>query len=344
MSRHEDLDWVRTVAAVGIVLLHASSIFVSRESQLAVLGVTPAMLCNQIPRFGVPAFFMLSGLGLGLSKRSVKLPGFWLHRLRKIAIPYVLWTAFYFLLNHRAELAGLQPLRILGMFGRLLLNGGAASHLWFLPVLLQLYLIYPGLKWLMRRAPGLTLAVSFLLTLLCTLTVYVPLPLRGWLRPRLWRLFPTWLFFFVLGMAVTGERLEKLRGCLRKHAAVLCAAAAVLALVYTWDSLRCGNMESVKPQLLVYAPVCFLALMASWKLCGRSRALTVASRYIARHSTTVYYAHIFFIQYLRRWPIFNRSFLTMLLTFAAALVLSLLLSLLPELYGVWRGRKPAASN
>lgn len=342
MSRYEDLDWVRTVSAVSIVLLHTASVFVSRDSRLTVLGVSPALLCNQIVRFAVPVFFLLSGLGLGLSKRPMKLPGFWLHRLRKTVIPYALWSLFYFFMENRNALPAMGLLPALRTFGRMLLTGGAASHLWFLPVLLQLYLLYPGLKWLMERFPVWTLILSFLVTLLSTLTIYVPLPFHGWAAARLWRLFPTWLFYFVLGMAVTGERLEKLRSFVCKHALPLCILTALLALVYAWDARRSGNLDSIKPQLFLYAPLCFLALLASWKRCGQSRALTRFSAYTARHSMTVYFAHIYFLTVLRRFPFMNRNILTMLLTAAAVLVLSLIAALLPELYTRFCGKRKTA--
>ena len=342
MDQQEDLDWVRTVSAVGIVLLHTASVFVSPDSRLTVLGVSPALLFNQITRFAVPVFFMLSGLGLGLSKRPLKLPGFWLHRLRKTAIPYVLWSLFYFLVNNRRQLPAMGLLPALRTFGKLLLTGGAASHLWFLPVLLQLYFLYPGLRWLMKRFPRWTLLLSFLVTLLSTLTICVPLPFHGWVAARLWRLFPTWLFYFVLGMAVTGDKLEKLRGFAGKHALPLCILTAVLALVYAWDARRSGNLDSIKLQLFLYAPLCFLALLASWKWCGQSRALTRFSAYAARHSMTVYFAHIYFLTVLRRFPLMNRNILTMLLTFAAVLALSLILGLLPELYARYRRKKKTA--
>lgn len=341
VARHEDLDWVRTVSAAGVVLLHTSSIYVSRYSQLTLLGVSPSLLANQITRFAVPVFFLLSGLGLGLSKRPMKLPDFWIYRLRKLAVPYVLWSLFYFLLDHHGDFL-LHPQQGVLTFGALLLKGGAASHLWFLPVLLELYLLYPGLKWLMRRAPGWTLAVSFLVTLFCILALYVPLPLPRWLRPRLWRLFPPWIFYFVLGMAITEERLARIRELARKRALPLCAAAAALALIYSWDSVRCGNLESVKPQLLLYSPLCFLALLASWRICGKGAALPAFSAFASRHAMTVYFAHIFFIKLLRRWSFFNRSFLTLLLTFVLVYALSLLTAWVPELWSRYRRKKTAA--
>lgn len=339
IKRHEDLDWVRTLSAASIVLLHTSSAFVSRYSRLAVLGVSPALLCNQITRFAVPVFFLLSGLGLGLSKRPLKLPDFWLHRIRKTGIPYVLWSLFYFLVYQRSEIAERTLFSNLYIFGHLLLTGGAASHLWFVPVLLQLYLLYPGIKHLMNRFPRSTLVLSFLITLISTLTIYIPLPFYGWFPSRLWRLFPTWLFYFILGMTVTEERLETLRIAVSGYALPLCSLTLILSLVYSWISLHFGDLDSIKPELFLYGPFCFLALLSSWKWCGFSRVLAALSAYIARHSMTVYFAHIFFLVLLRHLPFLNQNFFTMLMTFTAVLALSLVTALIPELYTRFHGKK-----
>ncbi len=338
MSRREDLDWVRTVSAFGVVLLHASSLFVARPSRLALLGVTPALLCNQAVRFAVPVFFMLSGMGPGLSGKPPELPGFWLRRLRRIGVPYALWSLFYFLLDRRFAPGALLSSGGLRAFGRLLLTGGAASHLWFLPVLLQLTLLYPGLKRLMDRFPALTLPALFLLSMACTLILYVPLPFTGWWRPRLWRLFPTWVFYFALGMALTEKRLDRLLRP-RRGRTLLPALAAAAALVYAWDAGRSGNLESIKPQLFLYSPLCFLALAASWERLRRFARLRALSAFAARHSMTVYLSHVFFLRLLRRRSFFNRNTPAMLLTFAAVAALSLLTALLPAWYGRLRKRR-----
>ena len=96
-QRLSEPDWIRAASMLGVVLLHASSTFAAADSRFRVAGVTPALLCNQAVRFAVPLFFLLSGLSLGLSGKPVKLPGFWLRRLRRTALPYVLWTLFYLL-------------------------------------------------------------------------------------------------------------------------------------------------------------------------------------------------------------------------------------------------------
>jgi len=342
MSRRTDLDWVRAVSILGVVLSHSSSLFVSRPSRLAFLGVTPALLCNQVPRFNIPVFFLLSGLGLCLSRRPLKLPGFWLRRLWKVGVPYVLWTVFYFLAASDFDFSTLLAPGAFAALGRNCLTGGAAPHLWFIPVMLQFYLLYPGLKWLMDRAPLWTLLGAFLLTLFCTLLLYIPLPLTGWWRPYLWELFPTWLFFFVLGMAIDEKKLDRLRDFARKRALPLVLLAAAGALLYTWDALRSGNLDSIKPQQFIYGPLCFLGLLAAWKWLEGKRGAVVPSGYLSRHSMAIYFSHVFFIQRLRRTDFFNQNLLTMLLVFLIALCLSLVLAALPELWSRFRKRRKTA--
>ena len=338
MERRADVDWARTASMLGVIFLHASSGFVSRASRFNLLGMTPALLCNQAVRFSVPVFFLLSGLGLGLSRREVGLPGFWLRRFRRSVLPYVLWSAFYFLQSSQFRFSVLVSPGSLREFGRLLLTGGAASPLWFLPVLLQLYLLYPALKWCMRVRPLPTLVLSFLLSLYCTLVICVPLPFPPWWRARLWRLFPVWLFYFTLGMALAGERLERITAFARKHAPALCLLAAAGALVYTADALRSGNLDSIKPQLFLYSPLCFLAILASWRWVEGIRGVGAISAFLARHSMTLYFSHIFFLSLLRRLAFFQRNTGTMLLMGLLVAILSALTALLPEGAKRWSGR------
>ena len=328
MTRRSELDWVRSAAMLSVLLIHVSSTFVSRPSQLSLLGVTPAFFCNQAARFAVPLFFMLSGLSLGLSRRPVKLPDFWLRRLRRVGLPYLLWTVFYFLLNRGFRLS-LEP-GLLRALGRDLLLGSASSHLWFISTLLQLYLLYPLLRLLQARFPRLTLGFGLLLSLFCTLIIYVPLPLRGWWRPYLWLLFPTWLGFFLLGMALGEERLRRLTDfCFRRRTLLLLLGLAA-ALLYAWDARRSGNLDSIKPQLFVYAPLCFAALCAAWPALKRLPGAEKAAAFLAARSMGVYFCHVFLLTLLRRVSFLTANTAGMLLLFAATLLLSLALVFLWE--------------
>ncbi len=328
MNRRLEIDWVRSISICSVVLLHSSSLFVSRYSRLTLLGVTPALLCNQVTRFCVPVFFMLSGLGLSISKQPLKLPYFWLYRFRRIGLPYILWTCFYYLLDSQFNSKCLLSINSLYDLGKLLITGGAASHLWYIPVLLQLYFLFPALKCLLKRFPILTLIFSFLLSMVCTLILYIPLPITGWWRPYLWRLFPTWVFYFSLGIILPEKAADHIRVFIKKHRPVLVLVTVIIALVYSWDARHSGNLDSIKPHLFIYSPLCFLMLESSWDRLRRFPSLGSLSSFVARHSMTIYFSHVFFLRLLRRISFFNQNLLTMLLTFTIVLVLSMLVAVL----------------
>lgn len=321
MGRRSELDWVRAISITAVLMIHASANFAARPSSLALLGVTPAFFCNQAARFGVPLFFLLSGLSLGLSPRRVTLPDFWLRRLRRVGLPYLGWTLFYFLIARWSGQGADSVPGGLRLLGRDLLLGGAASHLWFIPPLMELYLLYPLLRYLWERAPGLTLGAGFLITLVCTLIVDIPLPLGGWLQSHLWRLFPTWLFYFLLGMALSGERLEKLKAFCERHALLLPLLGLAGAFLYSLDSLRSGRPDSVKLQLFLYTPLVLVSLLAAWKRLRRP-SLEKAAAFAARHGMTVYFVHVFLLELLRRISLFQRGTPGMLGLFAADALLS----------------------
>ena len=320
---------------LAVVMIHASSTFALRESRLTLWGMTPSLFCNQATRFAVPLFFLLSGLGLGFRREKLKLPDFWLGRLRRVGIPYLLWTLFYILWKHGCSAASCT----LGELGKALLWGSADSHLWFIAVLLQLYLLYPLLRLSMEHFEGLTVAFSLLLSLFCTLVIYVPLPLTGWWRPQLWRLFPTWIFYFVLGMAITPERLEKLTYFAERRALPFLLLMLASALAYAWDAGDSGNLDSIKPQLFLYTPLVFVSLLGLWYWLGKIPVMKKAVKFLSEKSMTVYFSHVFFLGCLRKLPWLMANALRMLMLFTCTALLSLLLAWLLSLPGTWRWSK-----
>ena len=257
----------------------------------------------------------------------MRLPGFWLRRLRRTALPYVLWSLFYFLLDRGFQVSLLLEPDTLRELGRLLLLGGCASHLWFIPALLQLYLLYPLLRRLMDRRPVLTLGAGLLLTLAATLVILGILPLTGWWRPHLWRMFPTWVFYFLLGMALTWPRLERLTAFCGRRALPLLLLGLGAAWAYAWDAARSGNLDSIKLPLLLYTPLSLAVLLALWTYLRRIPGAGRAVGLLAETSMTVYFSHVFFLLLLRRVPALTANFPGMLGLFCLDAALSLGLAL-----------------
>src|SRR5205823_1735076 len=78
--------------------------------------------------------------------REPRWPAFWRRRYLLIGVPYLVWSTIYFLAHGN----GLRP----GLLMRQLVTGTAEYHLYFLLVSMQLYLVFPLLRWLLRAAAG----------------------------------------------------------------------------------------------------------------------------------------------------------------------------------------------
>lgn len=189
-KRIVEMDILRGMAILGVLIGHvaAETLYV----EITLLGV----FFNQAIRFAVPVFVFLSGMGLTLSKRPY--PGYirfiW-ERMRKLLLLYCLWTALY-LLSFRFKWQAFSFL----VFFKALLFGDATYHLYFVPLIIQFYLLYPLLRRYFRSFYGTSgVLVALLITLALQIShAYLDLP--GLLLLKDQRIFLNWFFYFVLGM------------------------------------------------------------------------------------------------------------------------------------------------
>ncbi len=135
-------DVTRAVAIFLVVLAH-----------VRVRGGGPPWvprLYYVLSRMGVPLFFMLSGYLL--LRKQEPLSDFFLKRVRKVFIPFVIWSVVYMVFWNR-EFAGVRfSAQAVARSLVRILRGPRASHLWFFYALFGLYLITPILRVFVARA------------------------------------------------------------------------------------------------------------------------------------------------------------------------------------------------
>lgn len=138
-ERIPELDILRSLAFLAVVLQHAVGVYVRRP------GISPAsatmlgMIFN-FAKFGVPTFVFVTGVGLFYNHyENVRYLRFMRKRLTEIFVPYLVWTLVYQVYYGTLSFtpAGLKE------FGRHLLAGNGAYHLWFVAMIFQFYLCYP---------------------------------------------------------------------------------------------------------------------------------------------------------------------------------------------------------
>lgn len=261
-KRFQDLYILRVIATVAVIAIHTTSQTMT-QSALGYYG-------NQLARFAVPMFLVLSGFLLfqsDLNSKFLPRAQFYRKRFQKILLPYIIWTIFYSLVLH-FYFNGMQNANlILPDLIRHLLLGNGFSHLYFVIIIIQLYLLYPFIRRSFQARPGLFLFISFLLSLLCQSLLYLHAIKAIQLHPYFGQLylisFPVWIFYFYLGMylALNDQNLE-MSGRWSWPGWLLIWAVSLGILL--WDSQQTASYAlSIKPSVILYASVSFF-LLRSW--------------------------------------------------------------------------------
>ena len=133
------------IAILAVVSIHLLTLATREQFTLPPQNLIFLFL-DQVMRFCVPVFIFLSGFGLMLSyqKKDFKLLKFIKKRSFKTLPLYFLWSAYYIALSILIKpwwkvLSGWS-------ISQIIFNGRADYHLYFVPVIFKLYLVFALLK------------------------------------------------------------------------------------------------------------------------------------------------------------------------------------------------------
>jgi surface polysaccharide O-acyltransferase-like enzyme len=264
-------------------------------------------------------FFFLSALlaCLGQLAQPRSLLAFWVRRLGVVLVPYLAWTLIYFCYT----LASGSAHRPAGAtLAHDLLNG--YYQLYFLVVLFQVYLVLPGVLWLLRRCRGrhgVLFGASLALQLaMMTVSHYfswrtgAPHALRavdlGVITPR----YVTGYQLYVVAGALGAWHFDALQGFVERRSGLVLAGMAVVGAVaegYYAFGLVIGQTPGHASDLFQpVAALWFLAASAGlwaagWRWARRAAARDPgpgarAVRWGSDASGGVYLAHVLVLQLL----------------------------------------------
>jgi peptidoglycan/LPS O-acetylase OafA/YrhL len=256
-------------------------------------------------------FFLLTAFVLTYSYRNrpVRPLSFWRKRFLFVAVPYVAWSVIYFL----ADSPKLDPISSAALTLLTdLADGAARYHLYFLLVSMQIYLVFPLLR-AMLRATRRYHAILLFVCIAYQVTFYLAVqqewsigPLTGWLRrPDAW--LSTYLGFVIAG-GIAAWHAEDLVAWIRAHLGrtFACCGATVgigIAVFYAQVFIEGQNpliaSEVFQPIVVIESfgiATAFLALGVLWQDRGRP-----AKRWVRKGSDAsfgIYLAHPLLIQAL----------------------------------------------
>jgi peptidoglycan/LPS O-acetylase OafA/YrhL len=198
VARLRHVDFIRVTAFACVVAVHLAGT-VNDLNTFAWGGVSYVMHFARYAFICVTAFVLV----YGYYRRDQKPGVFYRRRFAQVVVPYLIWSAIYL-----AIVVGRTPWRGFGPTVELVavkvLTGDAWYHLYFLVITMQFYLVFPLLRWLLRRTEGRhgrVLAVSWVIQLgYMAVVAWVPKQApAGFLWDRSYVLLPMYTGFVVLG-------------------------------------------------------------------------------------------------------------------------------------------------
>ncbi|GMQ58573.1 acyltransferase [Vallitalea sediminicola] len=262
---------LRIICALSVLGIHVTARYINHEF---------SYIINQFFRYCVPIFIIMSGYFLHYSDTRDKLNStlldFYIKHLKKIIIPYVIWLAIYVIYNNRHHLNKLLTLD----YVNIILTG--YNHLYFLLIIIQLYIIYPLLKKLLKYRKGIPLLIvsgiislyfqggTFIYKLDISILPYT-------LNKYSYLLLPTWLFYFVFGIYFSSHKSKLLN---IKSSYILFGWIVSFAILITDSKLTNTYMYSVKPTVILYSMISFYLLyqcFSNLKLESKAEQIHVLS-------------------------------------------------------------------
>jgi surface polysaccharide O-acyltransferase-like enzyme len=303
-----EIEYLRGFAVLAVIAVHISMNFtrIPVVNPLALLDVFIYITAH----FAVPVFIFISGWVLALRySGAYSVPAYYRRRARTVLPPYLFFSALYLLVVVEGAI-GLAGVPALDAVAGALLMGTAAYHLWFFVVIIQLYLLYPliarGYDLFDRAGAALFLLLALLFfQVLWNVGAHALGAFAGveWYMVLI-RLFPSHLFYFVLGIHIA-RHTDRFRSALRSlsPAGVVAAAGGGALLVggmWAATVFLSGGFSGATLAVfcvyrilepLYYVPVIVALVLVAWRLEEAGGRLPGASRSFGEHSFGIYLIH-----------------------------------------------------
>lgn len=281
------------ISILGVILFHAAgwgfvALYAWQERYAASVapGFDPTgsaayfalRLMEQLAVFAIPAFLFVSGYFVAFATRRDQRTVGWNvigARIKGLLIPYLIWSTLLFILTAVQGQVYSLPQYVVGF-----LTGQANPAYYYVPLLIQFYLLAPLLVPLARNHWRLLLLVTALIQLAVQLlyfpTLYnvaAPAALEPFVDAFPKWLFPVRIFWFSLGM-VAGFHLAELKALLAriKWPALVTAVVLIPLGMGEWETiLRLSNQPLLAHRETLLDTIYSLAVLASFLAFDKAR-------------------------------------------------------------------------
>jgi surface polysaccharide O-acyltransferase-like enzyme len=326
--RIDEIDILRGMTFLAIVMQHTLACFmyspgISRDSALA------SALILTLVRYAVPMFIFITGLVLYYNHGDNQLNygHFIKQRFTQIFIPYFVWTAIYYIwVSVSSGSPASSPYVIIANLVKLVIFGEGYYHLWFMVAILQFYLLFPIIKYMIsntKTRPIITLSIVGLLQIVLLWFYWYQVPVlfdsirSPWLKTLLAyrdRIFISWFFYFILGSfaALYIDRLRELFSKIR----IVNIIIFLLSLTYIFSQLmKTGSFDTsgayilnnqftgpLNYMMVLYISSSFVIIYdLSQTLFTKYKIIRKVLKTFGRYSFGCYFVHAMILTYINVW-------------------------------------------
>lgn len=301
-KRYSELNYFNAIACLFVILIHVLSLGIT-SLQRDSLQLVAIYLPWKFAAYVVPGFLFTGAvkmaLGFTSEETSGKRVGYFAYiwrRVTKIYLPYVLWVGIYYVYFLRIGWVE----NGIDVFFKYVWFGNLSSPFYYVVTVMQFYLLMPLWRWIVKKTPFFTTIPVAALISLAMLRFEALLGHFG--IEFLWRdrIFPTYIFFWVVGLYV-GKHYEAVRETIKRHLTscfLLAVPVTLYVSVICWQYANNVYIFDGNPLKLITDVLTIFLLFA---LCivinDRAPAfITKPLTFIFSASFTVYLSHCLFLQ------------------------------------------------
>ncbi len=200
------VDLIRTVAIVGVVVLHATTDATSFDpyAPFEVWRWWIVDVYQSLSRVGVPLFAMLSGALLLQPYKNESLSVFFKKRWARIGLPFLFWGAIYF-----AWTFVTKPETFTSNYIIQSVLSGPEFHFWYLYMLIGVYMFIPLLRVMAAHADRKLIKYFLIVWLVGAIIIPIPGLFGAYHFESNLFIIPLWVGYFVLGLYLLDVKMRR---------------------------------------------------------------------------------------------------------------------------------------
>ena len=323
---NEKIDILKGLAILGVIAIHVDSNLFNFVADGTIIK-NGIFTFDQMVRFSVPFFVFLSGLALGSKylDQKINFVEFFKRRVLKLLPLYFFWTGIIYLITHLvSSWSGFSDSFPLW---QVIFWGKAEYHLYFVPMIFQLYLLFPIFLFFIRKKPYLFLAITFIFQLV--LLWQFPRQI-AWTDQEQYIFAGSWVFYFVLGIYFAQRTVSFRTSVARSGIYLGIFLTMVWVIADTFNLLK--NHENIiiatrSSKISVYFYSIFVILGSNF-LPDIFKKLRKILIFVGKNSYLIYLSHTLIIRIIFE-PFYNKNIdLFLLISCAIIVAIGLELSML----------------